>query len=206
MAAYRVTCTSCQFPIPVEASPDWVERECPSCHFKQVSVVFPAIRGLAPAVKAAAPVVDGLAACFFHAAKPAVVPCGICGRFLCDLCDINIEKRHLCTLCLQAAQEEKSPVGAKPVEQVRERTYLPQNMALILAVYGPLSLMGLYVMFITAPAAVWISIRHWNHPGGIQRRGRWRLVVSLLAALIQIAGMIALAAVIWIGVRKGLDS
>lgn len=203
MEAYRVHCGSCRFPIPVEIGTDWVVKECPTCRHNLVAMVFPAGAAMdAGPVRAVDAVSDGMAACFFHAERPASVPCGICGRFLCELCDLRIDKRHLCAVCLQSAQEEKAPAGDKAADRVRERTFLPQNMAIIMGVYGPLSIIGLYLMFITAPAAIWLSLRHWNHPGGVQRRGRWRMVVSLLAGLAQLAGMIALIAFVWSALSK----
>jgi hypothetical protein len=203
MSANRVQCSECHFSIVAAESADWIEQECPSCKSKQSALIFPAIRGIsAPSLSGTPKVTEGLAACFFHAAKPAVIPCDVCGRFLCGLCDLKIGESHLCTLCLQSAQDGKTPADAKPLTQVKEQTYLHQNMALILTWYAPISIVGLYVMFLTAPAAIFISIRYWNHPGGIQQRGKWRFILSILMGLTQIVCVIALAAVIYAATLK----
>lgn len=167
-------------------------------------MVFPAIRGFSEAPPAAIPPgSDDFASCFFHAGKPAAVPCEICGRFLCDLCDLRLDKAHLCTLCVQAAQEEKTPAGAKPISQVKDRTFLPQNLAMGLAYYFPATIMGLYVIFLSAPAAIYVGIRYWNHPGGIQQRGRWRLVLSMAMASLQLLGLMGVAAaIVWVWLKS----
>lgn len=207
MPANRVQCTSCDYSIVAGKSADWVEQECPSCHTKQSALVFPAIRGILAASPQGIPVApDGFASCFFHSGKPASIPCDNCGRFLCDLCDLKIDERHLCTLCLQTAQEEKASPSAKSVTVTKERTFLPQNLAMILTFYMPVSIVGLYIIFLTAPAAAYVSVRYWNHPGGIQQRGRWRLVACLVVALAQILGFLALAYLFYMTFsRQGLQ-
>lgn len=174
-----------------------------ACHARQSALIFPAIRGFSAAPPAPTPAgADDFAACFFHAGKPAAIPCDICGRFLCELCDLRLDKAHLCTLCVQAAQAEKTPAGAKPISQVKDRTFLPQNLAMGLAYYFPATIMGLYVIFLSAPAAIYVSIRYWNHPGGIQQRGRWRSVLSLAMASLQLLGLVGLVvAILWVWLR-----
>lgn len=199
-AGVRFPCAECRLPLTLDEGAEWQELQCPTCRSRQSVLAFPALRGLpgsaAPAV--APDRVDGQAACFFHAEKPAAVPCGTCGRFLCDLCDLRIDKAHICTLCLQAARDERAPVKAKagPKVRLRDRTFLPQNAAILLAFYSPLSVIGLYVLFLTAPGAIWYSLRYWKHGGGVQRRGRWRFVVSLILAAIQLAGIVAIVSAI----------
>lgn len=198
MPANRVHCLVCKSTIPAENSADWMEQDCPACHARQSAVVFPAIRGIFVPPPTAAPAeADGFASCFFHGGKPAATPCDMCGRFLCDLCDLKLDRSHLCALCVQAAQEEKSPTGAKPITQMKDRTFLPQNAAMALAFYLPITLAGLYVIFLSAPAAMYFTIRYWNHPGGIQQRGRWRSVLSLAMASLQVLGLLAAVALVY---------
>lgn len=203
----RVPCSACHFPLEVAESGGWEERKCGICQTGQSVLVFPAIRGIAASpVAADATAEEGQATCFFHEGKPAVVPCGNCGRFLCDLCDLQIDKNHVCTLCVQAAREERPSSRAKPKIQVRDRIFLPQNMAVLLAFYSPATFFGLYLVFLSAPAAIYYSIRYWNHGGGIQRRGQWRFVVSLVMGLIQIASIAGIVIMIvwaWAKERGG---
>ena len=51
-------------------------------------------------------VVEGEAACFYHPGKRATVPCGVCGRFLCALCDLELNGRHVCPACLETSRRK----------------------------------------------------------------------------------------------------
>jgi hypothetical protein len=58
-----------------------------------------------------------------------------------------------------------------------------------------LSLVPLWVWpftLLTAPAAIYVVIRHWNSPGSLITRGKARFVIAFLLALAQVAGWIAL--------------
>lgn len=177
-----------------EPSRDCHEQICPGCRARQTAWVFPAIRGRASEAPADAGRIDeGQASCFFHAEKPAAFPCDSCGRFLCSLCDLVIGEGHFCTVCFQAAKGKRPAPHSGLNARARESLFLPQNLAMLLAFYAPATLAGLYVMFLTAPAAVYVSIRYWKHPGGIQRRGRWRFAACALMGLAQIVCVIAFA-------------
>lgn len=132
------------------------------------------------------------AACFYHPQKRASVPCDSCGRFLCALCDVQLHGQHLCPACIQS--------GAKKgkIKNLENERKLYDNMALGLA-FAWITLLGAYFTFITAPMAIYISIRRWNTPMSIlPRHSKLRFVIAILLALGQIVGWVFLI-VFWIG-------
>lgn len=99
-------CPNCQAALPVPAAGEETSILCPACRRSVRLVVFPAL--LAPATNGALPepvVAEGEAACFYHPARRAVVPCESCGRFLCALCDLPVAGKHLCPGCLEAGTQ-----------------------------------------------------------------------------------------------------
>ena len=66
------------------------------------------------------------------------------------------------------------------------------NIVLALAVWPfipPLTL-GYVFMVITAPAALFLGLWHWRTPGSLVAGGRWRLVLGLLVALLEVTAMV----------------
>ena len=53
-------------------------------------------RGVEPGRSGERILVEGEAACFYHAEKRATVACSACGRFLCALCDLDFSDHHFC--------------------------------------------------------------------------------------------------------------
>jgi hypothetical protein len=142
--------------------------------------VYPAyFRKAVPGQQAELVFLEGEPACFYHAAKKAVIPCQACGRFLCALCDCDLNGQHFCPLCLEAG---KTKGKITSIENSRVRYDL---MALLLAT---LPLLIFYFTFITAPAALFVAIRHWNSPRSLIQTSRVRYVVAIVLASIQTAG------------------
>lgn len=109
MKRVELTCSACQQVLPQDSGVLASIQNCPACA-KAIEVFpFPAL-GRDPVVQAtAAPISgEGDASCFFHASRKASIPCDECGRFLCSLCDLEIEGRHLCPTCLQSGQEKRT--------------------------------------------------------------------------------------------------
>ncbi|MHC4561212.1 MAG: DUF4339 domain-containing protein [Planctomycetota bacterium] len=110
------------------------------------------------------------ASCFYHPHKRAAVPCDECGRFLCALCDIEIDQRHLCPTCLQA---DPAGQGLGQLEGER-RTY--DGLALILGII-PLCI-------ITPLASLFLCVRFWRSPPSLVRRTRLRFAIAAAISLI----------------------
>ncbi len=177
---YAVTCTKCGYVLNETAfnQPDWTD--CPACHVPLRVEVFPALfKETAPAQSSQVLVTEGEAGCFYHPHKKAVLPCDACGRFLCALCDVELNGRHLCPACLETGRKKGH------LTHLDNRRTLYDSLALTLTLvpllFWPLTL-------ITAPAALFIAIRFWNAESSVVRRTKIRLVLAIFIALIQIVG------------------
>ena len=177
-----VACPSCQARLP----PDFFNLKhfvsCPSCEATFRMRVFPALmRPATPSV--AAPVIaEGESSCFYHPHKRAVVSCERCGRFLCGLCDIEVGDKHRCPGCLS------STGGTQP--ELEKRRTLYDGIALALATF-PILFWPFTV--ITAPAALYMTVRYWRTPVSIFPRTKIRFVLAFLLAGAQVAGWCFLA-------------
>src|SRR5689334_22847096 len=79
---------------------------CPGCGVPVRIDLFPAFfRETASGQPAENVLIQGESSCFYHAQKKALTVCEICGRFLCALCDVELNGQHLCPVCLERGQE-----------------------------------------------------------------------------------------------------
>ncbi len=175
-----IQCTECHEPIsPANYNtPDLIR--CPSCGAPLNVFVFTALLKEEDAGSAAENLLDDQAGCFYHPQKKAVVSCAYCGRFLCSLCDVAWDGSHLCPVCL-----DKGKKKGRIVNLERHRV-LYDALALKLAIYP---VVMFWFTICTAPAALYIAIRHWNSPGSIVGRIRkLRLVSAVILSSLQILG------------------
>jgi hypothetical protein len=155
---------------------------CPSCQTPLEIEIFPAFfRRITPGQNAEALLVEGESSCFFHPEKKAVIPCVGCGRFLCALCDCELHGQHFCPACLEAGRTKGK------IKSIENQRTLHDNIALALAFY-PLIVWCMTIF--TAPAAVYLSIRHWNSPRSIVHRTKIRFVLAIIVAGLEIIGWI----------------
>lgn len=181
MPTASIACPNCNAPLPQEMWNQPALRPCPACANPVLAQVFPALFKPAAVGQAGeAILIEGEAGCFFHPQKRAVVPCAECGRFLCALCDVELNDRHLCPGCLEAARRNRSLV-----ELDHCRT-LYDSSALVLAL-GPL-LLCWPVSILTAPAALYFAALSFRRPGSIVQRTRARAYLAILFALLQLVG------------------
>ncbi|HEX5398354.1 MAG TPA: hypothetical protein VFY06_04825, partial [Verrucomicrobiae bacterium] len=113
----------------------------------------------------------------------AVRPCDGCGRFLCALCDCELDDAHFCPTCLEAGKTRGK------IKSLDNQRTLYDSIALSLAI---LPMLILYFTIITAPMALFVAIRYWKAPRSILRRTRIRAIAAIGIALLQIAGWAAL--------------
>jgi hypothetical protein len=144
--------------------------------------VFPALLS-APRVGGAgeAVLIEGESSCFYHPAKRAAAACDSCGRFLCALCDIDLNGRHLCPGCLQTGKRKGK------LKQLENHRLLYDSLSFTLAL-APMLIF--YFTILTAPATIYIVLRHGKAEGSIVGRSKWRMVVAFIIALLQIAGWV----------------
>lgn len=183
MSSGRVACANCATKLPPEFENAGNFLACPACNQLLRVSAYPALRSnRSGEITAAASVADE-ASCFYHPAKQAVVACESCGRFLCALCDVEIGQNHRCPACLEAGKQKRK------LQTVENRRVLYDGLALTLAVL-PILLWPFTVL--TAPAALFVTIRYWRQPLSILPRTRVRFVIAGLFALAQICGWLAL--------------
>ena len=193
MPALAVTCPKCNAPLPDSAINTGDLTDCPFCRVRVQVEVFPALlRPMEAANPGEAILVDGEASCFYHPHKRASVPCASCGRFVCALCDVELNGRHLCPVCLDTGQKK-----GKLADLENKRT-LYDSMALTLAI---LPLVVWFTTLLTAPAAIVVAIYAWKKPSSIVPRTRIRIYLAILIALLEIAGWVILFTV---GFKRGL--
>lgn len=159
-------------------------RACPTCGHRCRADVFPAFFAPHEICSGEQPALDGKAVCFYHSRNKAVVPCDSCGRFLCELCRIDLGSRHLCPQCLQSGKKKGK------IRDIEKHRVLYDDVALALAI---IPMLFYFVTVITAPGVIFLTIKHWRSPSSIIPRSRFRFVAASFLALLQIAGWILLA-------------
>jgi hypothetical protein len=175
-----LSCPKCDGPFPADFYNSAAFQPCPKCRRPAKAEAFPALNA-APTVGNAGEVLatDAESSCFYHPANRAVTVCDSCGRFLCSLCDVDLNGRHLCPGCVNTGRKKGK------LKQLENRRMLYDSLALSLAVTPMLIF---YLTILTAPATIYVVLGHWNAPGSVVGRGKWRFVVAFIFALLQIGG------------------
>jgi hypothetical protein len=169
--------------LPVGAINQSFLTPCPACQSPLQVEVFPALfRKDAPGETGALAVMDDEATCFYHANKQAVLPCHGCGRFLCALCDCELNGEHFCPVCLEKGRTSRK------IKTLENKRTLYDSIALTLAL-APLIIF--YFTLITAPMSLYIAIRHWNAPRSIVHSTRSRYILAVIISSLEIIGWIA---------------
>src|SRR3954463_6063163 len=123
------TCPKCQMPLPESAINAGQIEKCPACPAQVEAILFPAVFKKPDSGKPGETIlVEGEASCFYHPQKRATIPCAICGRFLCALCDVELNDQHLCPGCLDTGRKRGKLV------QLETRRTLHDSSALVLSV------------------------------------------------------------------------
>ncbi len=157
-----------------------VEGSCSTCATEISVTLFPALfRPSAKIDPQSLSTAEGEAGCYEHANKRAVALCNKCGRFLCALCEVEVDGKVWCPSCL-------IPGGSSTTIQALEKQRtLFDSIALALAIFPFLLLF--YPSIFTAPVVVYVAIRYWKRPSSIIPRGKWRFVVALIAVLLEMS-------------------
>lgn len=177
-----IYCSGCQTPWLAEAFNASDFLACGSCGALQRVEVYPAYyRGLEPGAAAEDVLTEGEAACFYHPRKKAMVPCDACGRFLCATCDCDLNGQHLCPACLETGQKKGR------LKTLQNHRTLYDNLALALALFPMLIF---YFTVVTAPVALYVSIRYWSAPSSLIPRSKVRFILAMVLSSLQILGWI----------------
>ncbi|MBU6410819.1 MAG: hypothetical protein KGR98_10580 [Verrucomicrobia bacterium] len=153
---------------------------CPACGSGLQVEVFPALFRKTSAGQGGETIMmEGESSCFYHPQKKAARPCDGCGRFLCALCDCELDGRHLCPTCLETGKTKGK------IESLDNERTLYDSIALALAI---LPMLIFYFTLVTAPMALFVAIRYWKAPRSILHRTRIRAVAAIVISLLQIGG------------------
>jgi hypothetical protein len=172
MAANAIACAACSTPVPQEF---WNREEsvrCQVCGQPLRAAVFPAIVYYTLGVSPSALQGETEASCFYHPQSRATVPCQQCGRFLCALCDLDVNGRHVCPRCFEKA------------ETIEPRRTMYDSLALAISTF-PMLLF--WPALITAPWALFLVFRRWSAPSSIVPRTKVRFVLAALFAGAELA-------------------
>src|SRR5688572_22390826 len=109
MSSSAILCPACYTALPPSHFNTRSFETCPACQARIQAEVFPAaFRILGPGQTGERILLQGESSCFYHEQKKAVVPCDACGRFLCALCDVDLNGKHLCSQCLDTGRQKGS--------------------------------------------------------------------------------------------------
>ena len=101
------SCPGCRSPLGESMFNRPGLAPCPLCGVPVQIEIFPALfRPAARGRGGEALLVAGESSCFYHPQKKAVVPCDGCGRFLCALCDCQLQSEHFCPACLETGRQK----------------------------------------------------------------------------------------------------
>lgn len=190
MTVSMLACPGCRAPV-VGVESGGV-AECPRCKAQLTLAVFPALgQGVASGIEAAPIASTDEAACFYHASKRAAVPCDACGRFLCNLCDVELNGHHYCPPCVDGGSRKGT---IRELERQRTRR---DTAALAFAVYTLVPPLW-FVMPLTGLGAIITALWYWKSPPSLVDNSRARLVTALVLGGIELLGGTAL----WIAILK----
>jgi hypothetical protein len=175
-----VACPRCQSSLPGALCNTDAPVSCPACESIIMLTVFPAhFKPAGPGAAAEAILEEGVSSCFYHEQKKAVVPCSACGRFLCALCDLDFNGRHLCPACLQTGKKKGQ------IQELENRRTIYDSAALSTAL---LPLLFWPVTLFTAPLAIFLAIRSFFRPSSVVPRTRIRAWLALMFGVLEVGG------------------
>jgi len=183
MMKVLLKCDQCLASLPLAVYNAKEPVACPSCASETKALVFPAFLNRLETVAAEAVMDDSEGSCFYHPAKKATVACESCGRFICALCEVEINGARLCPQCMESGKRK-----GKLTSLENSRT-LYDNIALLLSLVGlPVVTLG-FTLF-TAPAAFFICLWFRKAPRSLVRPGRWKWWTALVLSALQIVGWV----------------
>jgi hypothetical protein len=169
-----VPCTKCGAPLSGESFNTGSLTACPKCGALVQLEVFPAFFRPQEVGRSGERVaVEEESSCFYHPKKKAVILCDACGRFLCALCDLELDGKHLCPACLESGKKKRT------LQSLEDARTLYNRQALALAVLP---------FFISGLAAIYFAARYWKAPTSLVRPANWAMPLALVLAILQTLG------------------
>ena len=180
-----VVCSKCGRPLDAHVLNLDHFVDCARCGSSLQVLVFPALFQRQTPAHAERLGGDTEASCFYHAENRAVTPCDSCGRFICGICRLDVSGQNVCPSCIESGIRTRKLIGFE------SRRTLYDTIALAMAT---LPLLMVWPSVLTAPAAIYVSIRYWRAPSSLVRRTKFRFILAIVIALTQIAlwGLVAI--------------
>ncbi len=183
----KVVCDKCRMPFPEDDLLRDGELVCDYCNSRQYMEFFPAfLKEYEKGKKPEQLITNEHSSCFFHPDKVAAVACEGCGVYLCDLCDLYIDGRHLCPKCFKEGKDN--------ISSFTNHVVLYDSIVLSVVV---LSCLIPYIVIGTIPFVIVFSIMKWNKVNTpYKRRSKLRFSVAITIAMLQVIGIILLIVMI----------
>lgn len=181
MALDAIACAVCSWPVPREF---WNREEgvrCRVCGHNVRIAAFPAIDVQITGAVPEALHGESEASCFYHPQSRAAQVCEECGRFLCALCDLEVEGRHICPRCFEAG------VSAHKIQTAEPRRVMYDTMALAVAT---IPFLLIWPALLAAPWSLVMVVTKWNAPSSVVPRTKIRFLLAALFALGEIGFII----------------
>lgn len=209
-----VKCSVCGFLQSATVADSGPNHRCSTCRRPFEFRIFPAIQKSAtpeaPPPLPEDPPGPGEAVCFYSPSRRATQSCSHCGVFISDAWAAQWGNETVCLKCLGDLRQKG---GSQQFEVSRT---LWDNIAYTLSLapiaVGTLLLMTVigmsfgilaYMMTaITAPIAIFLSLRYWNAPRSLVPRGRRRLWVAIILSVVQLLAWIGFIIAIVVAIRN----
>ena len=176
----EINCLKCRKPLNEAQFNTHGLTKCPSCQTLVRVDTFPALfQNASPGGIGETLLTDDEASCFYHPQKKAVVHCQQCGRFLCALCDLDLNGKHFCASCLESGKKKGK------IKTLENHRTLYDSVALRVALYP---IMTFYLTLPGAIASIIIAIKYWNAPTSILPRSKIRFIFAILLSAFELAG------------------
>ena len=185
-----ISCPSCRAPLPDAMLNTGVFSGCPACGTQVQCEVFPALYAAPRIGRPGEPLVDASeAGCFFHPEKRAAIACESCGRFLCSLCDLQVESRHICPSCFSSGRK-KGKLG--------NLDYYRTSFAGIALLVATVPFLAWPITVLTAPTALVLLFVGLRKPPSLTGRRRvFTYALALLLSLGQIVAWVIFGSKFW---------
>ena len=177
-----ISCTQCKTALNAATINTFALIPCPTCNEPIRADVYPALFRKLPSGRTGDPLqAEKEAGCFYHPGKKAAVTCSACGRFLCVLCDVEFNNRHLCPGCLEKGKSKRK------IRNLEDHRVCYDKIALVIALA---SMLLIWPTLITAPIVLFMVIRYWGAPGSIISRSKIQFILAFGIACLQIVAWI----------------
>jgi hypothetical protein len=176
----HLTCPHCSGPLPIDLFTAGRVGRCPACHSQVEAYIFPEFHKAAYARSEIHLAQEHEAVCYFHSRYRAKNPCDNCGRFLCEICAINVGNRGLCAECLSQLRKQRNETGLV--------LYAPlfDNVSLFLVTAPVITIFFWFLTILSAPVSLFLSFYYWPRQWNLLPRSRTRFVLAILFSLILI--------------------